>query len=284
MASNLVALEPAVSRAARVRVALSWLLGLLADIVGPRTCVACAGPCPRAPAPFTWPAFATRWWARLAWARRLAGLSTIAPSGGVPGALCAECAGTLGDAPAGPHHAAFLFDGGLKKAVVRLKYEGRFDLGPGLGGLLAASPAAARALAGADRVVAVPLHARRLVERGFNQAQLLAEEVARRGGVALDRGALVRVRGGERQAALDKRARSVNAIGAYLGDPRRVRGHHFVVIDDVVTTGATLDACVQALLVAGASSAVGLALARAPDRLSSKQSQGAVTHAAAAER
>lgn len=115
-----------------------------------------------------------------------------------------------------------------------------------------------------DVVVPVPLHAGRLAERGYNQAALLARPVARVIGAPLACRALVRVRATERQASLDREARLANVVDAFAcrGD---VRGRRVLLVDDVTTTGATLNACRSALAVAGARDVVALVLASRAD-------------------
>lgn len=110
-------------------------------------------------------------------------------------------------------------------------------------------------------VVPVPLHARRLRRRGFNPAGLLARRLARRLGLAFDPVALARTRDTPSQTGLDARDRRRNVAGAFRvarsgGAPERV-----LLVDDVVTTGATLAAAAHALRRAGASSVVGVTAA-----------------------
>ncbi len=123
--------------------------------------------------------------------------------------------------------------------------------------------AGARAPAPApDLVVPVPLHPRRLRERGFNPATLLARALARERRVRLDPVALRRVRDTPSQTRLDRRARRRNVRGAFVARarvPPRVW-----LVDDVVTTGSTLGEAARALRRAGARSVVGVCAARTP--------------------
>ena len=117
-----------------------------------------------------------------------------------------------------------------------------------------------------DRIVPVPLHPRRLRERGFNQAHLLAAE-ARRAGVLsprarLDPSALARVRETRSQTKLSRTERLENLRGAFTARPDRVRGCTVLLVDDVMTTGATLEACTRALRRAGARSVDAVVVAR----------------------
>lgn len=145
----------------------------------------------------------------------------------------------------------------MRTAVVRLKYQGRPDLGRPLGAML--RRAVVTAGLSSDLVVPVPLHSVRLAERGFNQASLLAREVAEACGRFSV--ALRRREARQRQASLGREERLANLGGAFVADG--VRGRTIMLVDDVCTTGATLLACEQALLEAGATSVTPVALLRA---------------------
>jgi ComF family protein len=153
--------------------------------------------------------------------------------------------------------AAFEYGGPVQEAIVRLKYGGRSDLGAPLGGLVA------RAAVGsaADLVVPVPLHPVRLSERGFNHAALLAGPVARALGVPL-RASVLRRQARAAQASLGRDERLANVRGAFTARCR-IDGAAVMLVDDVITTGATSAACTEALLGAGARSVTVVALARA---------------------
>ena len=202
--------------------------------------------------------------------------------------FCPECAGSVvrdagagigesdrssgGSCPGGLERAvAFsLFGGAVAAALRRLKYEERPDLARPLGHLLRRAARDADLAAGADVVVPVPLHPRRLAERGFNQAALLAAEVAGELRAPTAPRALSRARDTPQQAMLDRAGRLNNVTRAFLAiDPARVRGRRVVLVDDVMTTGATLTACAEALLEAGASSVAGLVVARSEGKAGS---------------
>lgn len=154
------------------------------------------------------------------------------------------------------------FGGSVATALRRLKYEDRPDLARPLGHLLRRAARAAE-LDG-DVVVPVPLHPRRLAERGFNQAALLASEVADELAIPLAARALERARDTPQQAMLDRGARLANVASAFRArEPLTIRGRRVLLVDDVLTTGATLSACAQALVGAGAVSVAALVLARA---------------------
>jgi len=153
-----------------------------------------------------------------------------------------------------------IYDGPLRDAVHALKFRRRAELGEPLGRLMADLAAADPVLRGCDLVVPIPLHVDRLAERGFNQAEVLAQEVA----VALDRPlasrVLTRVRATQAQSVLLLPERRANVRGAFAAAPVSVR--RVLLVDDVLSTGFTAAACAQALRGAGAHEVVVLTLAR----------------------
>lgn len=154
----------------------------------------------------------------------------------------------------------FRFGGPLRPAIHALKYKRRHALARPLGEFTAQCYAAHRPPAQA--IVAVPLFADRLRERGFNQAALLGGVVARQWNMPLLDGSLQRTRPTDHQANLGRDARQRNVQDAFVwhGPPPPAR---VVIFDDVLTTGATLAACAAALKAAGAQEVYGLALAAA---------------------
>jgi len=156
----------------------------------------------------------------------------------------------------------FLFEGPVRVAVHRLKYRGRRSLAEPLGALMA--DWWAQHPAEIDLVVPVPLHPRRLRQRGYNQAALLAAVLAGRIQQPLAEGVLFRVRYTRPQMELKEVERRRNVRGAFRGRDGTVRGRRILLVDDVCTTGATLEACADALRKAGAAEVWALTLARAP--------------------
>jgi len=115
-----------------------------------------------------------------------------------------------------------------------------------------------------DLVVAVPLHRRRLRWRGFNQAALLGRAVARKMGCPLDVTTLTRIRDTPPQTSQDRSHRRQNVLDAFeVKRFERISNRRLLLVDDVMTTGATLDECARTLLAAGAQRVDVLTLARA---------------------
>lgn len=180
--------------------------------------------------------------------------------------FCRACGSTAERAvPEVGSTAAFLYGGAVSRAIMRMKYENRPDLARPLADLLwLALEPRAEELKDAT-VVPVPLHPSRLVERGFNQAALVAGRLARRLGAAFVPRALARTRETSKQATLDRVARAANVANAFVTrEPRWVQGRAILLVDDVRTTGATLDACERALVDAGAKSVAHAVVATAP--------------------
>ncbi len=178
--------------------------------------------------------------------------------------FCVACAAAVARAAPSPVVAFAIYGGAISTALRRLKYGDRSDLARPLGHLL--RRAARDASLEADLVVPVPLHAARLAERGYNQAALLAAAAACELGAPLEPRALVRTRHTPQQARLPRAQRLQNVSGAFrVRVPARVRGRRVVLVDDVATTGATLDACIAALREGGADAVTALVVARAGD-------------------
>jgi ComF family protein len=115
-----------------------------------------------------------------------------------------------------------------------------------------------------DLLIPVPLHLKRLRQRGFNQAHLLIRGWAKQDGMAFDGLTLSRSRWTEPQTALSRKERKKNIRGAFVvKHPERIRGKKIVLVDDVYTTGSTVNECARVLIKAGAAFVDVLTLARA---------------------
>ena len=150
-----------------------------------------------------------------------------------------------------------------RELVHLLKYGDRLDLAAPLGRWMAR--AGADVLADADALVPVPLHWTRLWQRRFNQSALLARAVSAAGGIAVADHILARMRATPPQVGLARNERARNVQGAFAVPKAAridVKGRKLVVIDDVLTSGATANACANVLLRAGASRVDVLVLAR----------------------
>ncbi len=155
----------------------------------------------------------------------------------------------------------FRFDGVMRQAIYQLKYRNLRALAAPLAQLLndylITNPVAGEVL------VPVPLHRKRLRERGYNQSSLLARELGRLSNLPVVDDCLIRKRHAPPQArtsSVDER--QSNMADAFAGSDQRLRDKQVLLIDDVSTSGATLDACAAALKATGAASVWGLVLAR----------------------
>lgn len=186
--------------------------------------------------------------------------------------LCTGCA--RGSAPA-YHWSQALghYSGTLRTAVHRLKYNGKTALASPLGTLLAHSLIAAPTpllhpgLSGVpidfDAVVPIPLHWRRMRQRGFNQAERIAFFLARERGWPLDKGGLWRVRSTSTQTALGAESRAANVRDAFRArSSDYFTGRSILIVDDVLTTGSTLKEAARIVRNAGAVRVCVTALAR----------------------
>jgi len=155
----------------------------------------------------------------------------------------------------------FRFDEVVRKSIHELKYRNLKAISPCLAELLAdylkENPLPGEAL------VSVPLHPRRLRERGYNQSGLLVRELGKRVGLLVIEDCLIRVRQAQPQVrAVDAEERRRNVADAFVCRDERVSGKQIILIDDVCTSGATLESCAAALKKRGATSVWGLTLAR----------------------
>ncbi|MEY9365056.1 ComF family protein [Bradyrhizobium yuanmingense] len=159
--------------------------------------------------------------------------------------------------------AAVRYDDVARTLVHALKYQDRTDLAPAMGRWMAR--AGRELLTGADMLVPVPLHWRRAWRRRYNHSGALARVIERQSGIKVRGDVLRRVRATEQQIGLSRAQRATNVQGAFQVSPDRqaeVQGRRVILIDDVLTSGATLDTCARALLRAKAAQVDVLVFAR----------------------
>ncbi len=160
--------------------------------------------------------------------------------------------------------APYRYEGAILKAIHRLKYGSKGFLADALGPLLARFTEKRFDRSGPVLIMPVPLHPKRIRERGFNQSLLLARHVARRLQLDLDFLSLRRVRYTPPQTGLAKKERQKNVRKAFqLKHQEAVKGKTILLVDDVVTTGNTLNECARVLKKGGAVKVFGVSLARA---------------------
>jgi ComF family protein len=250
-----------VARCKRAGETVRAVLRAALDLALPRLCAACRAPvegqglCPQC-------------WSKLSFISRpyceRLGIPFVYDPG--PGILSMEA---IADPPA--YHrarAAVRFDEVSRALVHALKYGDRLDLAPMMGRWLA--NAGRELLADADALVPVPLHWRRRWARRFNQSAVLAAAVSAASGVPLAAGALKRMKATTQQVGLSRSERAANVAGAFRVPPdgkAAVVGRRLVLLDDVLTSGATVEGCARALLRAGAANVDVLVFARVADPL-----------------
>lgn len=174
------------------------------------------------------------------------------------GILCPGCVGWQAEIDG--IRSPFRFEGVIRQVVYQLKYRNLRALAPSLAGMMsdyfASNPVPAEVL------VPIPLHRKRLRERGYNQSSLLAEELGKLTGLPVVENCLVRSRHASPQVRAPTLAeRRANVAGAFTCLSPSLSNKQVLLVDDVSTSGATLDACARALKEAGAASVWGLVFA-----------------------
>ena len=159
--------------------------------------------------------------------------------------------------------APFLYEGGIMEAIHQFKYAGRAHLADSLGPLLASFVKEWMEMTAECLTIPVPLHPKRLRERGFNQSLLLARHVASLLRTELDFLSLRRIRYTQPQTGLKSEERKRNVRKAFeITNQEAVKGRNVLLVDDVTTTGSTLNECARVLSRAGAEKVCGIVLAR----------------------
>ena len=174
------------------------------------------------------------------------------------GNLCGQCANFA--LAVDGIRAPYLMEGTVQKAVHALKYRNLRAAAPTLASLIVSwmehNPVPG------DTLVPVPLHNRRLRQRGYNQSTLLAQEISRLTGMPVASEVLVRIRDTAPQVAMHGREERLRNVEGSFACSVSLAGQKLVLVDDVATTGSTLSACAIALKARGAASVWGLVLAR----------------------
>lgn len=175
--------------------------------------------------------------------------------------LCGHC--ITDPPPFSAARAALRFEGSTRELIHQFKYSKKVVLRKPLGLLSAFHLDDFAREFGAELIVPVPLHVKRLRQRGFNQAILLGEIFAKKWGVPLSRNNLQRIRWTEPQVNLGAKERAANVKGAFAVDnPHEISGKRTFLVDDVYTTGSTVKECCRELLKAGAADVAVLTIAR----------------------
>lgn len=157
-----------------------------------------------------------------------------------------------------------VYDGSLMEAIHRFKYAKRVSFSRPLSALVREAFFRFWDVNSIDLIVSVPLHMKRLRERGFNQSFLLIRRWAKQEGLPFDGLTLSRSRWTEPQTALSRKERQKNIKGAFaVKDPEKIVGQKILLVDDVYTTGSTVNECARVLMEAGAEFVDVLTLARA---------------------
>ena len=176
--------------------------------------------------------------------------------------ICGDC--LTAPKPFAVARSVAVFDGILLEAIHAFKYRNKTGMGVGLGRMMTCDSYPGMDMQGYTIIMPVPLHIRRLRERGFNQSLLLAKVLSARYAIPLDFVTLRRERDTPPQTTMGRKERQANIKGAFaVADKERVREQHVLLIDDVYTTGSTLAECARVLLNSGAAQVGVLTLARA---------------------
>lgn len=150
----------------------------------------------------------------------------------------------------------------IQKMVHKLKYKGDQHIGVYMGQLIGAMLIGANDFKDAQWIIPIPLHAQKLRKRGYNQSECIGRGLSEASGIPLESDCLLRKTVSSTQTKKSRYARWENVADVFrVKNPDRIRGAHIILLDDVITTGATLEAGAQTLLKAGAASVSILAFA-----------------------
>ncbi len=176
--------------------------------------------------------------------------------------LCEEC--ILSTPPFSMARALGKYEGALLDTIHLFKYNGKVSIGEALGRMMAKACYDSLATGDYSLIIPVPLHPKKLRERGFNQSLILARQISKRFSVPIDFITLRRVIHTESQVGLSRQKRAVNVRGAFeVTDQTGIENKKILLIDDVYTTGSTARECSKILMKNGAKEVAVLTLARA---------------------
>lgn len=170
---------------------------------------------------------------------------------------CATCSGikvSFDEA-----RAAFLYEGTIRKAIHQLKFDGNLGIAELFSNFLFSLYL--RLNWNPDLIVPVPLTKRKMNERGFNQSEWIAKPLSKATGIRFLKGALQKTADTETQVGLSRQERSMNLKGAFRAEPAMISGKNILLIDDVMTTGATFNECACELKESGADQVFCLSVA-----------------------
>jgi ComF family protein len=176
--------------------------------------------------------------------------------------FCGECLAT--ERPYAVARAVGMYEETLKTAIHLFKYRGRIGIGEVLGRIMADFAGSQWDMTVFSLIIPVPLHRKRLRERGFNQAVIMARAIAKRFSLPLDFMTLRRELSTPPQVGLEREERLANVRKAFaVRKPEKIAGRRILLVDDVTTTGSTLTECASVLMKANAEAVAILTLARA---------------------
>jgi ComF family protein len=137
----------------------------------------------------------------------------------------------------------------ITKLIHNLKYRGIREIGPEVGRMYGLSLKNSGFIEGMDLIIPVPLHPSRLRQRGFNQSNTIAYGISEATGLPVSAGSLVRISASATQTKRSKYERWTNVEGIFgVRDPEKLKGRHIMLVDDVITTGSTIESCAGELL------------------------------------
>lgn len=160
----------------------------------------------------------------------------------------------------------FMYDGAVKEAVKQYKFSGQRLYGELFGSIMAEKLSSVETLKDCDCIIPVPLHPKRLEERGYNQSEILAKTISEKLEIPMITDALFRIKETQRQSALKGLARIENVKNAFFAYGEAVKDKRIILVDDICTMGETLKACEAALKTGGAEDVFATTLCISPHK------------------